>query len=57
MVSSGRRDPPNVVALEELNIYSTENFSSHWEVPEATGSGFAWKSATTEFTNPTGTRR
>jgi hypothetical protein len=24
--------------------------------PEATGSGFPWKSATTEFTNPTGSR-
>src|SRR6266508_2659233 len=24
------------------------------EIPEATGSGFPWKSATTEFTNPTG---
>src|SRR5207247_9103994 len=26
------------------------------EIPKATGSGFPWKSATTEFTNPTGTR-
>jgi hypothetical protein len=90
MVSSGRRDPPNRVALEDLSIGSTENFISdgrgertspppvtqtalrnHWLTlthpleslslvrrhaklrprPEATDSGFPWKSATTEFTN------
>jgi hypothetical protein len=28
MVSSGRRDPPNCVAIEDLSIGSTENFIS-----------------------------
>jgi hypothetical protein len=28
MVSSGRRDAPNVAALEDLSIGSTENFIS-----------------------------
>jgi len=31
MVSSGRRDPPNGVALEELSICSAENFSGDGE--------------------------
>ena len=34
------------VASEEQNISATENFSSHREGLEATGSGFAWKSQT-----------
>jgi hypothetical protein len=32
MVSSGRRDPPNGVALEDLSIGSTEDFSSNGTV-------------------------
>src|SRR6266540_2029292 len=88
MVSSGRRDPPNGFAFEELSICSAENLSSdgrrapargrrnHWPTlahpwnhsplsaamqscgrnAGGTGSGFPWKSATIEFTNPTRAR-
>jgi hypothetical protein len=92
MLSSGRRESPNSVAVEELSICPAEKHNSdregeplavndhpealrnHWPTHthpfeplslsaryaksrpkrrRPIGSGFPWKSATTEFTNPT----
>src|SRR6266536_896809 len=57
MVPSGRRDRPNASPSGELSICSARTSAlagRGTEMLAATGPGFAWKSATTEFKNPTG---